>query len=149
MSKKEKMDVEELGFGDDFNLDELMSDLEDLDLELNEDGTDLEDEEESVEVPEETDDTEEEEQPVEESAQPKKQRGRPKKQKETPPPAPAQNQAVYGTDMDDPRTLLLSAIRIQSKVISMSSIGGEAKKVALEQLNYVEGLIDLLLYRGR
>ena len=146
MSKKEKMNVEELDLGDDLDLDELMSDLEDLDLELDVDGIDLGDEEEPVEAPEETDDTEEEEeQPVEEPAQPKKKRGRPKKQKETPPPAPAQNQAVSEADMDDPKTLLLSAIRVQSKVISMSSIGGEAKQVALEQLKYVEGLIDLLL----
>lgn len=145
MSKKEKMNVEELDFGDDLDLDELMSDLEDLDLELDEDDMDLGDEEEPVEAPEETDDTEEEEPPVEEPPQPKKKRGRPKKQKETPPPAPAQNQAVSETDMDDPKTLLLSAIRVQSKVISMSSIGGEAKQVALEQLKYVEGLIDLLL----
>ena len=146
MSKKEKMNVEELDFGDDLDLDELMSDLEDLDLELDEDDMDLGDEEEPVEAPEETDDTEEEEEPpVEEPPQPKKKRGRPKKQKETPTPAPAQNQAVSEADMDDPKTLLLSAIRVQSKVISMSSIGGEAKQVALEQLKYVEGLIDLLL----
>lgn len=147
MSKKEKMDVEELDLGDDLDLDELMSDLEDLDLELDvDDIEDLGDEEEPVEVPEETDDTEEEEeQPVEEPAQPKKKRGRPKKQKETPPPAPAQNQAVSETDMDDLKALLLSAVRIQSKIISMSPIGGEAKQVALEQLKYVEGLIDLLL----
>lgn len=146
MSKKKKMDVEELDLGDDLNLDELMSDLEDLDLELDVDDIDLGDEDESVEVTEETSDTEEEEQPVEEPAQPKKKRGRPKKQKEeTPPPAPAQKQAVSETDMDDPKTLLLSAVRIQSKVVSMSPIGDEAKQVALEQLKYVEGLIDLLL----
>lgn len=146
MSKKKKMDVEELDLGDDLNLDELMSDLEDLDLELDVDDIDLGDEDESVEVTEETGDTEEEEQPVEEPAQPKKKRGRPKKQKEeTPPPAPAQKQAVSETDMDDPKTLLLSAVRIQSKVVSMSPIGDEAKQVALEQLKYVEGLIDLLL----
>lgn len=146
MSKKKKMDVEELDLGDDLNLDELMSDLEDLDLELDVDDIDLGDEEEPVEVTEETDKTEEEEQPVEEPAQPKKKRGRPKKQKEeTPPPVPAQKQAVSETDMDDPKTLLLSAVRIQSKVVSMSPIGDEAKQVALEQLKYVEGLIDLLL----
>jgi len=147
MSKKEKMNVEELDFGDDLDLDELMSDLEDLDLELDEDEgyTYLGSEEEPVEAPEKTDDTEEEEPPVEEPPQPKKKRGRPKKQKETPTPAPAQSQAVSEADMDDPKTLLLSAIRVQSKVISMSSIGGEAKQVALEQLKYVEGLIDLLL----
>lgn len=146
MSKKKKMDVEELDLGDDLNLDELMSDLEDLDLELDVDDIDLGDEDESVEVTEETGETEEEEQPVEEPAQPKKKRGRPKKQKEeTPPPAPAQKQAVSETDMDDPKTLLLSAVRIQSKVVSMSPIGDEAKQVALEQLKYVEGLIDLLL----
>lgn len=146
MSKKKKMDVEELDLGDDLNLDELMSDLEDLDLELDVDDIDLGDEDESVEVTEETSDTEEEEQPVEEPAQPKKKRGRPKKQKEeTPPPAPAQKQAVSETDMDDPKTLLLSAVRIQRKVVSMSPIGDEAKQVALEQLKYVEGLIDLLL----
>lgn len=146
MSKKKKMDVEELDLGDDLNLDELMSDLEDLDLELDVDDIDLGDEEEPVEVTEETGKTEEEEQPVEELAQPKKKRGRPKKQKEeTPPPAPAQKQAVSETDMDDPKTLLLSAVRIQSKVVSMSPIGDEAKQVALEQLKYVEGLIDLLL----
>lgn len=146
MSKKKKMDVEELDLGDDLNLDELMSDLEDLDLELDVDDIDLGDEDESVEVTEETGDTEEEEQPVEEPAQPKKKRGRPKKQKEeTPPPAPAQKQAVSETDMDDPKTLLLSAVRIQRKVVSMSPIGDEAKQVALEQLKYVEGLIDLLL----
>lgn len=146
MSKKKKMDVEELDLGDDLNLDELMSDLEDLDLELDVDDIDLGDEDEPVEVTEETGKTEEEEQPVEEPAQPKKKRGRPKKQKEeTPPPAPAQKQAVSETDMDDPKTLLLSAVRIQSKVVSMSPIGDEAKQVALEQLKYVEGLIDLLL----
>lgn len=146
MSKKKKMDVEELDLGDDLNLDDLMSDLEDLDLELDVDDIDLGDEDESVEVTEETGETEEEEQPVEEPAQPKKKRGRPKKQKEeTPPPAPAQKQAVSETDMDDPKTLLLSAVRIQSKVVSMSPIGDEAKQVALEQLKYVEGLIDLLL----
>jgi len=73
MSKKKKMDVEELDLGDDLDLDELMSDLEDLDLELDVDDIDLGDEEEPVEVPEETDDTEEEEeQPVEEPAQPKR-----------------------------------------------------------------------------
>lgn len=147
MSKKKKMDVdvEELDLGDDLNLDELMSDLEDLDLELDVDDIDLGDEEEPVEVTEETGDTEEEEQPVEEPAQPKKKRGRPKKQKETPPPAPAKKQAVSETGMDDPKTLLLSAVRIQSKVVSVSPIGDEAKQVALEQLKYVEGLIGLLL----
>lgn len=146
MSKKKKMDVEELDLGDDLNLDELMSDLEDLDLELDVDDIDLGDEDEPVEVTEETGKTEEEEQPVEEPAQPKKKRGRPKKKKEeTSPPAPAQKQAVSETDMDDPKTLLLSAVRIQSKVVSMSPIGDEAKQVALEQLKYVEGLIDLLL----
>jgi len=59
MSKKKKMDVEELDLGDDLDLDELMSDLEDLDLELDVDDIDLGDEDESVEVTEETDDTEE------------------------------------------------------------------------------------------
>lgn len=147
MSKKKKMnvDVEDLDLGDDLNLDELMSDLEDLDLELDVDAIDLGDEEDPVEATEKTGDIEEEEQPVEEPDQPKKKQGRPKKQKETPPPAPAQNQTVSETGMDDLKTLLLSAVRVQSKVISMSPIGDEAKQVALEQLKYVEGLIDLLL----
>lgn len=140
MARKKGATVE---FDDELDLDELASQLEDLDL--GDEDIDLE-VGDDVDIDLEDDEEEEDKKP-EPKPEPKKAKSERKKsstskaKEEVPPPAQAQDPE----EQKDPKQLLLSAIEIQRHVVSASRAGSDAKKAALDQLTYMEGLIDLLL----